>query len=254
MKKLTLVFVSIFFLFLASCPIEENTNYTVGLVLPEGDRWNKDLIKFQSIADTLYFTLVVTQSDDLNAQDTAIQSLITNKVDAIIVTATDTSAEIARSWVANSNIQDIPLVCYDRLIENVEGIEWYLSFDNYEVGVLQGQYILDNTETGDTILFFTGPDTDSNAEVFESGALSVLEAAFTSNDRFLFNNQTYAITGWDPSNANSIFDQLVTDPESDSINSISAILSPNDWVFLGEMKIFIPECSMHRILMRILLL
>ena len=78
-------------------------------------------------------------------------------MDALIICAADTESSTARSWVTDTNDLGIPLVCYDRLISNVAGIEWYLSWDNNQVGVEQGQYILNNTSAGDTILFFTGP-------------------------------------------------------------------------------------------------
>ena len=39
----------------------------------------------------------------------------------------------------------IPIIAYDRLIMN-DNVSYYVSFDNYTVGTLQGQYIVETLD------------------------------------------------------------------------------------------------------------
>ena len=54
---------------------------------------------------------------------------------------------------------------------------------------MQGQFLLDNTSDDDTLLIFSGPETDSNSETFLNGALSVLQK--TGIERELYGGMDY---------------------------------------------------------------
>jgi len=76
--------------------------------------------------------------------------------------------------------QGIPVIAYDRPIA---GADYYVSFDNFEVGAMQGQMVVDGlNENGvnpaDATVFYIGGDpADGNAKMFHDGAVSVMEAA-----------------------------------------------------------------------------
>ncbi|WP_353828694.1 sugar ABC transporter substrate-binding protein [Agromyces sp. SYSU T0242] len=76
--------------------------------------------------------------------------------------------------------EGIPVIAYDRPIE---GADYYVSFDNFEVGKLEGQSILDGLEAAGTdpaeavVVYMGGDPADGNAKMFHDGAVEVMEAA-----------------------------------------------------------------------------
>ncbi len=76
--------------------------------------------------------------------------------------------------------QGIPVIAYDRPFA---GADYYVSFDNVEVGRLQGQTVLNGLEAAgvdpaDAQVFYMGGDpTDGNAKMFHDGAIEVMEGA-----------------------------------------------------------------------------
>ena len=86
----------------------------------------------------------------------------------------------AAGVAAKAKGQGIPVVAYDRPFT---GADYYVSFDNVEVGRLEGQTVLDGLEAAgkdpaDAAVFYMGGDpTDGNAAMFRSGAVEVMEAA-----------------------------------------------------------------------------
>lgn len=74
----------------------------------------------------------------------------------------------------------IPVIAYDRPID---GADYYVSFDNEQVGALQGQMIVDGlaangVDAASAVVVYMGGDpTDGNAKMFHDGAVSVMEAA-----------------------------------------------------------------------------
>ena len=76
--------------------------------------------------------------------------------------------------------QGIPVIAYDRPIA---GADYYVSFDNFRVGEMQGQTILDGLAAAGkdpktaSIVYSSGDPADGNAKMFFDGAVSVLEAA-----------------------------------------------------------------------------
>lgn len=76
--------------------------------------------------------------------------------------------------------QGIPVIAYDRPFK---GASYYVSFDNVEVGRLEGQTVLDGLEKAGKdpktaqVFYMGGDPTDGNAAMFRSGAVEVMEAA-----------------------------------------------------------------------------
>ena len=76
--------------------------------------------------------------------------------------------------------QNIPVIAYDRPIA---GADYYVSFDNTQVGALQGQMIVDGLKANNvdpakaTVVYIGGDPTDGNAKMFHDGADAVMAAA-----------------------------------------------------------------------------
>ena len=76
--------------------------------------------------------------------------------------------------------EGIPVIAYDRPIE---GADYYVSFDNVEVGRLEGQSIVDGLAAAGkdpktaVVVYMGGDPADGNAKMFHDGAVEVMEAA-----------------------------------------------------------------------------
>lgn len=116
--------------------------------------------------------------------------------------------------------QGIPVIAYDRPIA---GADYYISFDNFNVGELQGQMILDALEADGTdpatasVVYVGGDPTDGNAKQFHDGADSVLSAAGIE--------PAFETPGtWDQTKVAPAFEQAYTALQGD----IDAVWAAND--------------------------
>ena len=89
----------------------------------------------------------------------------------------------ARSWAPSSRPakdSGAIVIAYDRLLKNTDAVDYYVAYDNFKVGVLQGKALLEGMAkkkpTGPyNIELFAGSPDDANAQVFFDGAMSVLK-------------------------------------------------------------------------------
>lgn len=160
---------------------------TVGVAMPTttSARWIADGENLQRQLDALGYTVELEYAeDDVPTQVAQLQQMIDDGADALIVGAIDGTA--LKDVLAQAAAEDIPIVSYDRLIRDSPDVDYYASFDNWRVGVLQassllqGLGVLDATgartdATGPfTVELFAGSPDDNNATVFYDGAMSVL--------------------------------------------------------------------------------
>ncbi|MFF9485303.1 sugar ABC transporter substrate-binding protein [Streptomyces sp. NPDC014676] len=174
----------------------------VGLLLPENqtaryEKFDKPLIekKVKELTNNKGEVVYANAKQDASLQNQQVDTMITNKVDVLIVDAVDSKA-IAGS-VKKAKDQGIPVVAYDRLAEGP--IDAYTSFDNVTVGKTQGEALLealgDKAKDGQ-IVMMNGSATDPNAALFKQGAHSVLDGKVKVG-------REYDTKEWKPENANS---------------------------------------------------
>jgi len=102
--------------------------------------------------------------------------------------------------------QGIPVIAYDRPIQ---GADYYVSFDNFHVGELEGQMIVDGLKAAGKdaataqVVYVGGDPTDGNAKQFHDGADSVMSAA---GIKPAFETQGT----WDGAKAGTFFEQAYT--------------------------------------------
>lgn len=173
-------------------------------------------------------------SNTVADQQSQIQALVTNGSKVIIIGAEDggqlaTQVEAAKEAGAT-------VIAYDRLILNTEAVDYYVAFDNFKVGELQGQSLLEGLEASQgagpyTIELFSGSTTDANAKVFFDGAMSVLQPKIDDGTLVVGSGQMTvketAIDGWTAENAQERMDTLLTSTYSDG-KVLNGVLSPND--------------------------
>ena len=102
-------------------------------------------------------------------QQQQVETAITDQVDVMVLDPVD--SEAAATLVADAQGADIPVIAYDRFIA---GADYYMSFDNSQVGKLQGEALVEAVGSGG-ILMLNGAPTDPNAAMFKEGAHSVID-------------------------------------------------------------------------------
>ena len=155
----------------------------VGIAMPTQslERWNRDGSFLDAQFKAAGYETEVTYSDnDIKKQVSDIENLIADEVDLLVIAAID--GESLSQVLADAKDAGIPVISYDRLIMNTDAISYYVSFDNYTVGKLQGEFVveklgLDLNDTSKTynIEFTAGDPADINAGFFFNGAYDVLK-------------------------------------------------------------------------------
>ncbi len=181
----------------------------VGLLLPENknaryEKFDKPLIeqKIKELTDNKATVEYNNARQDASLQAQQVDTMITNKVDVLILDAVD--AKAIKNSVQRAKDAGIPVVAYDRLAEGP--ISAYTSFDNEEVGRAQGEALLkalgDKAEDSQ-IVMMNGSVTDPNAKQFKDGAHSVLDGKVKIGKEF-------DTKEWSPDNANANMESAIS--------------------------------------------
>ncbi|MFF7293408.1 substrate-binding domain-containing protein [Microbacterium sp. NPDC008134] len=174
-------------------------------------------------------------SNTVAEQQNQIQAMVTNGAKVIIIGAKD-GKQLA-TQVQAAQDAGAYVIAYDRLIENTEAVDYYVAFDNFKVGQLQGQALLDGLaeraghEAPYNIELFSGSPDDANSAVFFNGAMDVLQPKIDDGTLNVVSGQTAiaqtATEGWLAENAQNRMDTLLTGSYSgDTV--LDGVLSPND--------------------------
>jgi D-xylose transport system substrate-binding protein len=146
-----------------------------------------------------------------------VENLISQGADALIILAQD--GEAIRPAVQSALEQGIPVIAYDRLIEDPGAL--YITFDNVEVGRLQAAAVFEQVPEGNYV-FIKGNSADANADFVHSGQLEVLQDALDSGA--IVNVGESYTDNWDPAVAQTNMEQFLTDNNND----VQAVVASND--------------------------
>jgi putative multiple sugar transport system substrate-binding protein len=216
----------------------------IGLAMPEThvERWVLDGNNLvNSAIEAGYRAQVNWAAADQNQQNQQIESYLTNGAKLLIIGSIN---EGVISAVASAARDGAIVIAYDRLITGSGDYDYYITFDNFQVGVLQGQGIeaglnLKAATAADPkyITLFAGSPTDNNAFYFYDGAMSILNPYIekgvlkvvgpypvTSDDRGTF--QQIATENWTASIAKTRMENLLSNAARDV--TLDAVLAPND--------------------------
>jgi D-xylose transport system substrate-binding protein len=225
---LSLVLLASLFTF-AGCSGKDDGKVKIGLSLPtqREERWVKDKEKMEAEAKKLGIELIVTVADaNMSEQITQVESLIAKNIDVLILAPHDAAA--AATLVEKANKKKIPVISYDRLITNTDKLDVYLSFDNVEVGRLQGKFITELVPKGNYIIM-SGAPTDNNAKLFKQGAMEFIQPLIDKGDIKVVAEQ--AVDNWEPQNAQKIVEAALA-----KTKDVQAILAPNDGTAGGAIQ------------------
>ncbi len=204
------------------------------------ERWNRDGSYLKEQFEAAGYEVELTYSDnDAVQQNNDIANMIADNVNLLIITAID-SATLSQT-LADAEAANIPVIAYDRLIENAK-TAYYVSFDNYTVGVLQAQYVIDALDlknAGDksyNIEFTAGDPADTNATYFFNGAKDTLQSYLDSGVLKVPSGKTefgqVATDGWSTDKALENFQNTLASYYGDG-TVLDVALCSNDSTALG---------------------
>ena len=218
----------------------------VGVAMPTttSARWIADGENLQRQLDALGYTVALEYAeDDVPTQVAQLEQMITDGADALVVGAIDGTA--LKGVLAKAAAADIPIVSYDRLIRDSPDVDYYASFDNWRVGVLQATSLLQGLgvvdETGArtsapgpfSVELFAGSPDDNNATVFYNGAMSVLTPLIDSGVLVVPSGQTeftaIATQGWSGDVAAERMTTLLPLYQGTGVH-LDGVLSPYDGI------------------------
>ena len=219
----------------------EGGSQKIGISMPTQslERWNRDGSYLDEQFKSAGYETILTYSDnDTNRQVSDIQNMIADGVDLLVVAAID--GEALNTVMNEAGEAGIPVIAYDRLIMN-DNVSYYVSFDNYTVGTLQGQYVvdtldLDNAAGPFNIEFTAGDPADNNAGYFFQGAVDVLQPYIDSGKLNVVSGQTdfdtVATAAWDSQTAMERAQNVLASYYADG-TQVDVWLCSNDSTALG---------------------
>jgi D-xylose transport system substrate-binding protein len=200
----------------------------IGVILPDSAssvRWETADRRFlQEAFDAAGVDADIQNAQgDRNAFQTIADQMITSGVTVLMIVNLDSGS--GKAVLDRAAAQGIPTIDYDRLTLN-GGARYYVSFDNVQVGVLQGEGLVQClTEQGTeepVVAYLNGSPTDNNASLFHEGYDSVLAPMFEAGD--FVKGPEQDVPDWDNTQAGTIFEQMMTEEN----NEIDGVLAAND--------------------------
>ena len=170
----------------------------------------------------------------VSEQQNQIQAMVTKGAKVIVVGAIDGSQLGTQLKAAKES--GATIIAYDRLLTNTADVDYYIAYDNFKVGQLQGQALLDGMMAKKpngpyNIELFAGSPDDNNAKVFFDGAMDVLKPKIADGTLKVVSGQTdfnQAVTqGWKAENAQKRMDTLLA-ASYPGDTALDGVLSPND--------------------------
>jgi len=219
----------------------------VGISMPTRslERWINDGEQLQEKLEGAGCTVDLQYADNKTDQQISqIQNQIAGGSTILVIAAID--GEALGPVLDEAKKQDATVIAYDRLINGTENVDYYATFDNYQVGQLQGQFIETTLGLADgagpfNLEPFAGSPDDNNAKFFFSGAWDILLPYVESGQLVVPSGKSPAsnddwasigIQGWASDKAQSEMDNRLSSFYSGD-EKVDVVLSPNDSLAIG---------------------
>ena len=228
----------------------------IGICMPNTvvPRWPTDGATLKEELEATDNEVVLVFADNKKETQIAqIEEMIAQKCDALLVVPVD--GRSLTEVLDKAKKAGIKIISYDRLIMNSDAVSYYASFDNFKVGLLQGEYIEDklnlkNDTTPKNIEFFTGSIDDNNVNFLWAGDMEILKPYLVSGRLVCKSNQTSkedaAVHRWLAENAKERMTKLIQahnyGPKPDQTR-LDAILCPNDTVANAIIEVLTKLCG-----------
>jgi len=213
----------------------------IGVAMPtkSSQRWIDDgnnIVKL--LAAKGYKPDLQYADDDIPNQLAQIENMLTKGAKVLVIASIDgTTLSDVLSKAKDSGVK---VIAYDRLIKGTPNVDYYATFDNFQVGVQQASSIVDGLGLRDgkgpfNIELFGGSPDDNNAYFFYDGALSVLQPYIDAKKLVVRSGQTgmdkVSTLRWDPATAQARMDNLLSAYYGNA--KLDAVLSPYDGISIG---------------------
>jgi putative multiple sugar transport system substrate-binding protein len=218
----------------------------VGITMPTVslERWNNDGSQLKKALEDLGYSTMLDYAQNKNElQISQLENQINEGAKVLVIASIDGSA--LGPTLEKAKAENITVIAYDRLIMQTEDVDYYATFDNYKVGQLQGQYIvdaldLDNAAGPFNLEPFAGSPDDNNAKLVFQGAWDVLKP-YVDSGKLVIQSETgksaadnwmnIGILEWSQATAQSEMENRLNTFYSDK--KVDAVLSPNDSLAMG---------------------
>jgi putative multiple sugar transport system substrate-binding protein len=227
----------------------DNAGALVGVAMPTkvSERWIKDGDAVKSALEDKGYKVDLEYADNkIPQQVQQISNMITKGAKVLIVASIDGGS--LSDQLDSAAKAGIKVISYDRLLTGNENVDYYVSFDNYKVGVDQGTSLLTGLGLADadgkkvdgaapkTIEVFAGSSDDNNATFFFNGAMDTLKPYIEDGSLTIGSGQdqfTQAATQqWDPATAKARMQNLIASTYSGG-TKLDGVLSPYDGISIG---------------------
>ncbi len=223
----------------------------VGVAMPTqtSERWIADgtAVK-EGLEKAGYKVDLQYANDDIPTQTQQVDAMITAGAKVLIIAAIDGTALTSQLQAAAD--KGIKVIAYDRLIRDSGNVDFYVTFDNYAVGVAQatallaGMEITDrdgkatgSAEKGQNIELFAGSLDDNNAHLFWKGAIDTLQPYFDDGTLVVKSGQTTieqaATLRWLQETAQKRMEDLLTSTYGGTGEGLKGVLAPYDGLSRG---------------------
>ena len=219
---------------------------TVGVAMPTQtyERWVADGNNIKKGLEDKGFTVDMQYADDdIPTQQQQIDQMINSGVAVLLIASIDGASLSAQLDAAEA--AGIPVIAYDRLLTDNENVDFYVTFDNYKVGVNQANALMyglglldEDFEKADdapegplNIELFAGSLDDNNAHLFWQGAIDTLQPYFDEGTLKVLSGQMdieqAATQRWEQETAQKRMENLLTTHYNGG-EELSGVLAPAD--------------------------
>src|SRR5215208_8011026 len=229
----------------AAAPADETPLVGISMPTKTSTRWISDgesMVKsFEALG---YKTDLQFADNDIPNQLAQIENMVTKGADVLVIAAIDGST--LSDVLAKAKEAGVLVIAYDRLISKTENVDYYATFDNFGVGVIQGTQLLNGLglKPGEkapagvgpfNVELFGGSPDDTNAGYFYNGAMSVIQPFIDDGTIVIQSGQTgmdkVGTLRWLAATAQARMDNLLSAYYTDK--NVDAVLSPYDGLSIG---------------------
>ncbi len=214
----------------------------VGISMPtkSSARWiddgNNMVKQFQAAG---YQTDLQYAEDDIPNQLAQIENMVTKGVNVLVIAAIDGTT--LSNALDNAAAAGVKVIAYDRLIRESGNVDYYATFDNFKVGVIQATSLVDglkarfpDVKPWNVELFGGSPD-DNNAYFFYNGAMSVIQPLIDNGTIVIPSGQTgmdkVGTLRWDGAVAQARMDNILS--ANYTQKHVNGVLAPYDGLSIG---------------------
>ena len=228
----------------AAKKIKKSVPIGVSMPTKELQRWNQDGANMKAKLEAAGYTVDLQYANnDIATQTSQIENMITKGDKVLVIASIDGSA--LKGVLDTAKRKGVKVIAYDRLIMNSNAVSYYATFDNYKVGTIQGDFLVEklnlkNRTSADPayIELFTGSPDDNNINFFFGGAMDVLKPYIDKGVLVVPSGQTSkaqcATLNWSTEEAQKRMENLISaqgyGPRG---KKLDAVYSSNDSCALG---------------------